>query len=42
MTATGWRPIGRFPTVLFHIAGYFSQTEPFPPIWSARVGHAPA
>jgi hypothetical protein len=41
-TVTGWRPIGRFPTVLFHIPGYFSHTEPFPPIWSARVGYAPA
>jgi hypothetical protein len=42
LTATGWRPVGRFPTVLLHVPGYFSQTELFPPIWSGGVGHAPA
>jgi hypothetical protein len=42
MTATGWRPVGRFPTVLLHVPGYFSQTELFPPIWSGGIGHAPA
>jgi murein DD-endopeptidase MepM/ murein hydrolase activator NlpD len=30
MTPTGWRPIGRFPTVLFHVPGYFSQSELLP------------
>jgi hypothetical protein len=25
MTATGWRPIGRFPEVLFHSPGYFAH-----------------
>jgi hypothetical protein len=42
MTATGWRPIARFPTVLLHAPGYSSQTERFPPSWSATVGHPPA
>lgn len=27
MTSTGWHPVGTFPTVLFHIPGYFSQRE---------------
>jgi hypothetical protein len=27
MTALGWQPIGQFPSVLFHVPGYFSQTE---------------
>lgn len=27
MTATGWRPLGRFPSTLFHAPGYFSQSQ---------------
>ena len=42
MTATGWRPIGRFPTELFQIPGYFNQAEQLPPIWAARAGGSPA
>lgn len=26
MTRSGWRPIGRFPTLLFHVPGYFSKS----------------
>jgi hypothetical protein len=30
MTATGWRPIGDFPAILFHVPGYFSQSQLVP------------
>jgi hypothetical protein len=35
MTATGWHPIGHFPSALFHVPGYFDQAQLLPP---ARVG----
>jgi hypothetical protein len=31
MTASGWRPIGRFPVVLLDAPGYFTQSELAPP-----------
>ena len=37
MTATGWRPIGHFPSVLFHVPGYFSRSELLPPSPTGRA-----
>jgi hypothetical protein len=42
MTATGWRPVGKFPSVLFHIPGYFTQRELLPPAWTTHIGGAHA
>jgi murein DD-endopeptidase MepM/ murein hydrolase activator NlpD len=40
LTASGWRPIGRFPAVLLDAPGYFTQSELAPPPSSgAPDGH---
>ncbi len=31
VTAQGWKPLGRFPTVLFRIPGYFERALLYPP-----------
>jgi hypothetical protein len=41
MTATGWRPIGRFPPLLFHIPGYYIKSELLSPPQSAPVEPEP-
>ena len=42
MTPTGWRPIGRFPTILLHVPGYATQSELLPPVRSGGVGGSSA
>ena len=42
MTPTGWRPTGRFPTILFHVPGYSTQSELLPPVRSGGVGGSSA
>jgi hypothetical protein len=42
MTPTGWRPIGRFPTILLHVPGYSTQSKLLPPVRGGGAGGSPA
>jgi len=41
MTRAGWQPIGRFPTELFHVPGYYTQSELLRPEPTAPARWAP-